>query len=60
MRPSPWPSHSGAGKSTCAALLTRMWDVTGGAIRVGGHDIRDFPQHSTGVTSRKPAPTLPS
>ncbi|MEO3811469.1 ABC transporter ATP-binding protein [Sphaerisporangium sp. B11E5] len=36
--------HSGAGKSTCAALLTRMWDVTGGAVRIGGHDVRDFPQ----------------
>ncbi|TDC08055.1 thiol reductant ABC exporter subunit CydC [Nonomuraea longispora] len=36
--------HSGAGKSTCASLLMRMWDVTAGAIEIGGHDIRDFPQ----------------
>ncbi|GAA4190154.1 ABC transporter ATP-binding protein [Streptosporangium oxazolinicum] len=36
--------RSGAGKSTCASLLTRMWDVTTGTITVGGHDIRDFPQ----------------
>ncbi|WP_329430482.1 thiol reductant ABC exporter subunit CydC [Streptosporangium sp. NBC_01495] len=36
--------HSGAGKSTCASLLMRMWDVTTGRITVGGHDIRDFPQ----------------
>ncbi|MBB6553229.1 thiol reductant ABC exporter subunit CydC [Nonomuraea rubra] len=36
--------HSGAGKSTCASLLMRMWDVTAGAITIGGHDVRDFPQ----------------
>ncbi|MGH3898910.1 MAG: ABC transporter ATP-binding protein, partial [Pseudonocardiaceae bacterium] len=36
--------HSGAGKSTCASLLLRLWDVRGGAISIGGHDIRDFPQ----------------
>lgn len=36
--------HSGAGKSTCANLLLRFWDVTGGSVSVGGHDVRDFPQ----------------
>jgi ATP-binding cassette, subfamily C, bacterial CydC len=36
--------HSGAGKSTCAQLLLRMWDVCEGAITIGGHDLRDFPQ----------------
>ncbi|RBQ20637.1 ABC transporter ATP-binding protein [Spongiactinospora rosea] len=36
--------HSGAGKSTCASLLMRLWDVDAGAITIGGHDIRDFPQ----------------
>ncbi len=36
--------HSGAGKSTCANLLMRFWDVTAGSISLGGHDIRDFPQ----------------
>ena len=30
---------SGSGKSTCARLDARLWDVTGGAIRVGGVDI---------------------
>ena len=30
---------SGSGKSTCARLAARLWDVTGGAIRVGGVDI---------------------
>lgn len=36
--------HSGAGKSTCANLLLRFWDVTAGSISVGGHDVREFPQ----------------
>jgi ABC-type multidrug transport system fused ATPase/permease subunit len=35
--------HSGAGKSTCANLLLRLWDVTSGSISVGGHDVRGFP-----------------
>jgi ABC-type multidrug transport system fused ATPase/permease subunit len=34
--------ESGAGKSTLAKLLVRFWDVTNGAIRVGGVDIRDL------------------
>lgn len=38
--------HSGAGKSTCAQLLMRLWDVRLGRISVGGHDLRDFPQES--------------
>jgi ATP-binding cassette subfamily B protein IrtA len=33
---------SGAGKSTLGLLLARFWDVGGGAIRLGGHDIRDL------------------
>lgn len=36
--------RSGAGKSTCAHLLLRFWEVSGGAVRVGGHDLRDFRQ----------------
>jgi ATP-binding cassette, subfamily C, bacterial CydC len=36
--------HSGAGKSTCANLLLRLWDVESGAVTIGGHDVRDFPQ----------------
>jgi ATP-binding cassette subfamily B protein len=32
---------SGAGKSTLARLLFRFYDVTGGAIRIDGQDIRD-------------------
>lgn len=33
---------SGSGKSTLAALLARFHDVEGGAIRVGGQDIRSL------------------
>lgn len=33
---------TGAGKTTMVKLLMRFYDVTGGAIRVDGHDIRDF------------------
>lgn len=35
---------SGSGKSTLAALIERMWDVEGGAIRIGDTDIRDLTQ----------------
>jgi ATP-binding cassette subfamily B protein len=37
---------SGAGKSTLARLLYRFYDVTGGAIRVDGQDLRKITQHS--------------
>ena len=33
---------SGSGKSTVSMLLPRYYDVTGGAVRVGGHDVRDL------------------
>ena len=32
--------QSGAGKSTIAKLVPRLYDVTGGAVRVGGVDVR--------------------
>ena len=38
--------HSGAGKSTLARLLFRFYDVTGGAIRINGHDLRTLKQGS--------------
>ena len=33
---------SGAGKSTLCSLIPRFYDVTGGAVRVDGRDIRDI------------------
>lgn len=38
--------ESGSGKSTLARLLYRFYDVTRGAIRVNGHDIRKLTQSS--------------
>ncbi|WP_424447200.1 ABC transporter ATP-binding protein [Microbacterium arborescens] len=35
---------SGAGKSTTLALIERFYDVTGGAVLVGGDDIRSVPR----------------
>src|SRR4051812_33995790 len=32
---------SGAGKTTISQLVTRMYDVYGGSVRVGGQDVRD-------------------
>ena len=32
---------SGAGKSTLCSLIPRFYDVTGGAVRIDGQDIRD-------------------
>ncbi|HEY2443471.1 MAG TPA: ABC transporter ATP-binding protein [Streptosporangiaceae bacterium] len=32
---------SGSGKSTVSLLLSRFYDVTGGAVRLGGIDVRD-------------------
>ena len=32
---------SGAGKTTITNLVARLYDVTGGAVLVGGHDVRD-------------------
>lgn len=33
---------SGSGKTTITNLLLRFWDVAGGAIRIGGVDVRDM------------------
>ena len=37
---------SGSGKSTIGRLLFRFYDVTGGAIRIDGQDLRDVTQSS--------------
>ena len=37
---------SGAGKSTLSRLLFRFYDVTGGAIKIDGQDLKDISQKS--------------
>ncbi|MGY0067463.1 ABC transporter ATP-binding protein [Streptomyces sp. QTS137] len=37
---------SGSGKSTVSLLLPRFYDVTGGAVLVGGHDVRELTSES--------------
>ena len=36
---------SGSGKSTLSLLLPRFYDVSGGAVRVGGYDVRDVTEY---------------
>jgi ATP-binding cassette subfamily B protein len=49
---------SGAGKSTLASLVPRLYDVTGGAVRIDGHDVRDLTlaslRRAIGVVSQDP------
>jgi len=49
---------SGAGKSTLSSLLPRLYDVTAGAVRIDGHDVRDLTQISLraalGVVAQDP------
>ncbi|CAN5786709.1 ABC transporter ATP-binding protein [soil metagenome] len=49
---------SGAGKTTLSALVPRLYDVTEGAVRIDGHDVRDLTQDSLraaiGVVSQDP------
>jgi ATP-binding cassette subfamily B protein len=33
---------SGAGKTTITALVPRLYDVTGGSVRIGGEDVREL------------------
>ena len=37
---------TGAGKTTIINLIPRFYDVTGGAVRIDGHDVRDVKLHS--------------
>ena len=34
---------SGGGKSTVAKLIARFWDVSGGAVTIGGVNVKDMP-----------------
>jgi ATP-binding cassette subfamily B protein len=49
---------SGAGKTTLTSLVPRLYDVTEGAIRIDGHDVRSVTQRSLrqaiGVVSQDP------
>jgi ATP-binding cassette subfamily B protein len=49
---------SGAGKSTLSSLIPRLYDVTSGAVRVDGHDVRDLTldslRRAIGVVSQDP------
>ena len=36
---------SGGGKTTAASLVPRFWDVTSGAVKVGGVDVRETDPH---------------
>lgn len=50
--------HSGAGKTTITNLAGRLYDVSGGAVRIGGHDVRDVSLSSlyatVGVVTQEP------
>ena len=41
---------SGAGKTTITYLIPRLYDVTGGAVTIDGHDVRDVTLESLGAT----------
>ncbi len=49
---------SGAGKSTTISLIPRLYDVTSGAVRIDGHDVRDLTlgslRSAIGVVSQDP------
>lgn len=50
--------QSGSGKTTLADLLCRFYDVTGGAIKIDGQDIRNYKieslRHQMGIVSQEP------
>jgi len=50
--------RTGSGKSTVVRLLMRFYDVTGGAVRLDGQDVRDLTQtsvrHHIGVVLDEP------
>lgn len=33
---------SGSGKTTLCNLIARFWDVNGGSVSIGGHDVREY------------------
>ena len=49
---------TGSGKSSLVQLLGRLYDVTGGAVLVGGHDVRSYDvaalRRSVGIALQRP------
>jgi len=49
---------TGSGKTTLVSLLPRLWDVTSGAVRIGGVDVRDLPledlRKQIGIAEQEP------
>ena len=43
---APGGPPSGGGKTTAASLIPRFWDVSSGAVLVGGVDVRDMDPHA--------------
>ena len=43
---------SGAGKTTISYLIPRLYDVTGGAVLIDGHDVRDLTER---IAVRRPS-----
>jgi len=41
---------SGGGKTTVAGLISRFWDVTGGAIQIGGVNVKDLTKETLADT----------
>jgi ATP-binding cassette subfamily B protein len=50
--------RTASGKTTVARLLTRFYDVTGGAVKIDGHDVREVTieslRHQIGVVLDEP------
>jgi len=50
--------RTASGKTTVARLLSRFYDVTGGAVKIDGHDVRDVTieslRHQVGVVLDEP------
>jgi ABC-type multidrug transport system fused ATPase/permease subunit len=38
--------HTGAGKTTIISLLSRLYDVRHGSVRIDGRDLRDYDKHA--------------